>query len=188
MIMKPEPIFDAVEQVIGSPPTCPVILLSPQGRLLTQSIAAEFAKLDRLAMICGRYEGVDERVRQHLVQDEISVGDYVLTGGELPALIVVDAVSRLLTGVLGDPLASAQDSHATGLLEGPHYTRPPEYRGWRVPEILLSGDHARIDAWRRQAALQRTYERRPELLEHLDLSESDRSFLNGLEDQKPQPK
>jgi tRNA (guanine37-N1)-methyltransferase len=188
MIMKPEPIFKAVEHVLGSPPSCPVILLSPQGRPLTQSIATEFARLDHVAMICGRYEGVDERVRQHLVQHEISIGDYVLTGGELPALIVIDAVSRLLPGVLGDPSASAHDSHATGLLEGPHYTRPPEFRGWHVPEVLLSGDHARIATWRRQEALRRTFERRPDLLAHLDLTEEDQSFLDGLTKHNPEEK
>jgi tRNA (guanine37-N1)-methyltransferase len=139
-------------------------------------------------MICGRYEGVDERVRQHLVQHEISIGDYVLTGGELPALIVIDAVSRLLPGVLGDPSASAHDSHATGLLEGPHYTRPPEFRGWHVPEVLLSGDHARIATWRRQEALRRTFERRPDLLAHLDLTEEDQSFLDGLTKHNPEEK
>ena len=181
MIMKPEPIFDAVEDILGAQPACPIILLSPQGRLLTQSVAAEFTKHERLAMICGRYEGVDERVREFLVNDEISVGDYVLTGGELPALLMIDVVSRLLPGVLGDPKASAHDSHAAGLLEGPHYTRPPEYRGWRVPEILLSGDHARISTWRRQEALRRTYERRPDLLAHLELSETDQTYLDELE-------
>ncbi len=146
MVMKPEPIFTAVEGVLGAPPACPVILLTPQGRPFSQSIAFELAEQPRLALLCGRYEGVDERVRQHLVSDEISIGDYVLTGGELPALVLIDAVTRLIPGVLGDPDGALDDSHASGLLEYPHYTRPPEYRGWRVPDVLVSGDHARLSA------------------------------------------
>ncbi len=165
MVMKPEPIFSAVEGVLGKPPACPVVLLTPQGRLFTQKVAAELAAYPRLALLCGHYEGVDERVREHLVTDEISIGDYVLTGGELAALVVVDAVARLLPGVLGDPQGAQQDSHATGLLEHPHYTRPPEFRGWRVPDVLLSGDHARIARWRQEQSLARTRARRPEMLE-----------------------
>ena len=164
MVMKPEPIFAAVESVLGAPPVCPVILLTPQGRPFTQKVALELAAADHLALLCGRYEGVDERVRQHLVTDEISLGDFVLTGGELPALAIIDAVTRLLPGVLGDPEATQKDSHANGLLEYPHYTRPPEFRGWEVPEILRSGNHAAIEQWRRQQSLQRTQERRPDLL------------------------
>jgi len=164
MVMKPEPIFAAVESVLGAPPVCPVILLTPQGRPFTQKVAVELAAADHLALLCGRYEGVDERVRQHLVTDEISLGDFVLTGGELPALAIIDAVTRLLPGVLGDPEATQKDSHANGLLEYPHYTRPPEFRGWEVPEILRSGNHAAIEQWRRQQSLQRTQERRPDLL------------------------
>lgn len=164
MVMKPEPIFAAVESVLGAPPICPVILLTPQGRPFTQKVAVELAAADHLALLCGRYEGVDERVRQHLVTDEISLGDFVLTGGELPALAIIDAVTRLLPGVLGDPEATQKDSHANGLLEYPHYTRPPEFRGWEVPEILRSGNHAAIEQWRRQQSLQRTQERRPDLL------------------------
>lgn len=181
MVMKPEPIFTAVEAVLGVPPICPVILLTPQGRLFTQQIAIELAQLPRLALIAGRYEGIDERVRQHLVQDEISIGDFVLTGGELPALAIVDAVTRLIPGVLGDPEGAWDDSHASGLLEYPHYTRPPSYRGWEVPEVLLSGDHARINRWRREQALLRTYNRRPDLLRTADLSEADRRFIEQLE-------
>lgn len=185
MVMKPEPIFEAVESVLGplarpateGQPPCPIILLTPQGRVLNQSIAVELSHYERIALICGRYEGVDERVRQHLVTDEISIGDYVLTGGELPAMILVDAVARLLPGVLGDPDGAVDDSHASGLLEYPHYTRPPEFRGWRVPEVLLSGDHARIARWRREQALLRTLARRPDLLEKADLSEQERTFL-----------
>ena len=164
MVMKPEPIFAAVESVLGAPPVCPVILLTPQGRPFTQKVALELAAADHLALLCGRYEGVDERVRQHLVTDEISLGDFVLTGGELPALAIIDAVTRLLPGVLGDPEATQKDSHANGLLEYPHYTRPPEFRGWEVPEILRSGNHAAIEQWRCQQSLQRTQERRPDLL------------------------
>jgi tRNA (guanine37-N1)-methyltransferase len=181
MVMKPEPIFRAVESVLGETPPCPVILLSPQGRPFTQATAMELAQVERLALICGRYEGVDERVRQHLVNDELSIGDFVLTGGELPALVVIDAVTRLLPGVLGDPDAAGKDSYAEGLLEGPHYTRPAEFRGWSVPDVLRSGDHARVARWRREMALRRTWERRRDLLDEADLSSEDRSFLNRLE-------
>ncbi|OQY30874.1 MAG: tRNA (guanosine(37)-N1)-methyltransferase TrmD [Anaerolineaceae bacterium 4572_5.1] len=177
MVMKPEPIFAAVEGVLGTPPPCPVILLTPQGQKLTQAKAKELAQHSHIALISGRYEGVDERVRQHLVTEEISIGDYVLTGGELPALVLIDVLIRLIPGVLGDPLAAAQDSHATGLLEHPHYTRPFEFRGWEVPEILLSGHHLRIERWRREQSLLRTWERRPEMLDKLELSEKDREFL-----------
>jgi tRNA (guanine37-N1)-methyltransferase len=181
MVMKPEPIFTAVESVLGAPPSCPVILLTPQGRVFTQSVAQELSQQSHLGLLCGRYEGIDERIREHLVTDEISIGDYVLSGGELPALVMIDAITRLIPGALGDPEGAWDDSHATGLLEYPHYTRPPEFRGWRVPDILLSGDHARIAQWRRQQALLRTRQRRPDLLEKADLSEKDRDFLNGLE-------
>jgi tRNA (guanine37-N1)-methyltransferase len=180
MVMKPEPLFAAVETVLGTPPTAPIVLLSPQGRLLTQSIALELAMHERLGLICGRYEGVDERVVQHLVSDEISIGDYVLTGGELPALILIDAIARNIPGVLGQADGALTDSHASGLLEGPHYTRPAEFRGWGVPEALLSGDHARIKRWRRQQALLRTAQRRPDLLDRADLNNEDRDFLDEL--------
>lgn len=181
MVMKPEPIFAAIEGVLGSPPACPLILLSPQGRVFSQSLAQEFSHQPHLALLCGRYEGIDERVIEHLVADEISIGDYVLSGGELPALVLVDAITRLIPGALGDPEGAWDDSHATGLLEYPHYTRPPEFRGWQVPEILLSGDHARIARWRRQQALLRTKQRRPDLLSGADLSDKDRDFLDSLE-------
>jgi len=171
MVMKPEPIFSAVESVLGSPPSCPVILMTPQGRPFTQRVAEELVAADHLALLCGRYEGVDERVRQHLVTDEISLGDFVLTGGELPALAIIDAVTRLIPGVLGDPDAPTKDSHSSGLLEYPHYTRPPEFRGWQVPEILRSGNHAAIDAWRHEQAVQRTRDRRPDLIEDPDSDE-----------------
>lgn len=195
MVMKPEPIFAAIEGILGSPPCCPVILLTPQGRLFNQTVARQLVQPalerlatseelppSRLALLCGRYEGIDERVRQHLVTDEISIGDYVLTGGELAALVVIDAVSRLIPGVLGDPDGAEDDSHASGLLEYPHYTRPPEFRGYTVPEILLSGDHARIARWRREQALLRTWQRRPDMLLNAPLSEKDRKFLAQLED------
>lgn len=178
MVMKTEPIFAAVENVVGNPPAAPVILLSPQGRPFTQIVAQELGKQPHLSLICGRYEGVDERVRQHLATDEISIGDYVLTGGELPALILIDAVARTLPGALGDPEGALTDSHATGLLEHPHYTRPQSFRGWEVPEILRSGDHARIERWRRQQSLLRTSQRRPDLLEKMDLSEKDWKLLD----------
>ncbi len=184
MVMKPEPIFAAVEGVLGSPPACPVILLTPQGRPFTQSVARELAQQPHLALLCGRYEGVDERVREHLVTDEISIGDYVLTGGELAALVVMDAVTRLLPGVLGDPDAPAKDSHAHGLLEHPHYTRPPVFRGWEVPEVLRSGDHARIARWRREQSLRRTWERRPDLLAHADLTDEERTLLARWEEER----
>jgi len=180
MVMKPEPIFAAVEGVLGSPPACPVILLTPQGRTFTQRVAEELMSQPRLALLCGRYEGVDERVRQHLVSDEISIGDYVLSGGELAALVVIDAVARLVPGVLGDPDGPWDDSHASGLLEYPHYTRPPVFRGWGVPEVLLSGDHGRIARWRREQALLRTWQRRPDLLEKAELSQADKAFLEKI--------
>lgn len=194
MVMKPEPIFTAVESVLGSPPSCPVILLTPQGRLFTQAVAMDLARLAagdeaetgepapvHLALLCGRYEGVDERVREHLVSVEISIGDYVITGGELAALVVIDAVTRVIPGALGDPDGALDDSHASGLLEYPHYTRPPEYRGWRVPDVLLSGDHARIARWRREQSLLRTWQRRPDLLATAPLTKGDREFLARLE-------
>lgn len=177
MVMKPEPIFAAVESVLGQPPACPVILLTPQGRRFDQKVAAELASAGHIALLCGRYEGVDERVREHLVTDELSIGDFVLTGGELPALLIVDAVSRLIPGVLGAPDGAQNDSHASGLLEHPHYTRPPEFRGWRVPDVLLSGDHGKVARWRREQALLRTLQRRPDMLRTAPLTEKDLEFL-----------
>jgi tRNA (guanine37-N1)-methyltransferase len=145
-------------------------------------VAQELAGHQHLAMLCGRYEGVDERIREHLVADEISIGDYVLTGGELPALILIDAVARLLPGVLGDPDGAADDSHATGLLEYPHYTRPPEFRGWGVPDILTSGDHAKIARWRREQSLRRTLKRRPDLIDKAKLSSADLDLLEKIKE------
>jgi len=168
MVMKVEPIFEAVESVLGDLPSCPVILMSPQGRPFTTAVAQELAALPRIALLCGRYEGVDERVCEHLVTDQISVGDYVLTGGELPALSIIDAVTRFVPGALGDPDGAYDDSFGNGLLEYPHYTRPEEFRGWRVPEILLSGNHAAIAKWRKEQSLARTRLHRPDLLDDKD--------------------
>ncbi len=184
MVMKPEPVFEAVEAVLGPKPAGPVILMTPQGRVFSQAVARELSSQPQIALICGRYEGVDERIRQYLVTDEISIGDYVLTGGELPAMIVIDAVARLLPGVLGDPDGAEDDSHAAGLLEYPHFTRPPEFRGWKVPDILLSGDHAKIEKWRREQSLLRTLAKRPDMLERADLSEEDRKFLENARREK----
>jgi tRNA (guanine37-N1)-methyltransferase len=181
MIMKPEPIFAAVESVLEGETGIPVILLSPQGRQLNHEVARELAHHRRVLLVCGRYEGVDERIREHLVTDEISIGDYVLSGGELAALVIIDAVTRLLPGVLGDPSATFEDSYSRGLLEYPHYTRPATFRGWAVPEVLRSGNHAAIVRWRRQESLRRTWERRPDLLKGAQLTSSDREFLARLE-------
>jgi tRNA (guanine37-N1)-methyltransferase len=192
MVMKPEPIFNAVEAILhvsipneGYHPLLqqgypPIILLTPQGRLLKQTVARELATHERLLLICGRYEGVDERVRQYLATAEISIGDYVLSGGEIAAMALVDVLTRLIPGVLGDPEAPANDSHSAGLLEYPHYTRPAEYRGQAVPDILLSGHHAKLREWRRQQALARTLARRPDLLAEAELSEADRAYLASL--------
>jgi tRNA (guanine37-N1)-methyltransferase len=184
MVLKPEPIFEAVEAVTKDRPEAeahpPIILLTPQGRPFTQRIAAELAGHSRLVLICGHYEGVDERVRQHLATDEISIGDYVLSGGEPAAIVVIDAVVRLLPGVLGGEASAQGDSHASGLLQFPQYTRPALYRGWAVPEVLLSGDHARIDAWRREQSVSRTARRRPELLEAAELTQRETRLAERL--------
>ncbi len=187
MVMKPEPVFEAVESVLGLETTplpqgapVPIILLTPQGRVFTQHVAEELSQHERIALVCGRYEGVDERIREHLVTDEISVGDYVLTGGELPAMILIDAVSRLMPGVLGDPTGAEDDSHSMGLLEYPHYTKPPEFRGWKVPEILQSGNHAKIEQWRREQSLLRTFNKRPDMLNKAELTKEDLDFLKRI--------
>ncbi len=203
MVMKPEPIFRAVETVLSHPPgwsfqpalpdeappvvenavlppDVPIILLSPQGRTFTQQVARELARYRRIALICGRYEGVDERVRLGLVTDEISIGDFVISGGELAAAIIVDAVTRLQPGALGCETGAWDDSFATGLLEYPQYTRPPVFRGMAIPEVLVSGHHAQVARWRREQALRRTWERRPDLLASAPLSEADRAFLAKL--------
>ena len=181
MVMKPEPVFEAVESVLGPEAGCPIIMLTPQGRVFTQSVAQELVQHPRLALLCGRYEGIDERIRTNLVTDEISIGDYVLTGGELPALILIDAIARLIPDVLGDPDGASDDSHATGLLEYPHYTRPPEFRGLTVPDVLLSGDHAKIAKWRREQSLLRTIAKRPDLIEKAELTKEDRKFIDRLD-------
>lgn len=186
MVLKPQPIFSAVEHLLeleqnrGTISRSRIILMSPQGELFNQEKAAELAKEDHLILICGHYEGFDERIRQHLVTDELSIGDYVLTGGELPAMVVVDSVARLIPGVLGNAQSAQTDSFMDGLLEHPHYTRPETYRGWSVPEVLLSGNHAKIEEWRRRESIRRTWERRPELLDKADLTDDERRFLSQL--------
>ena len=171
MVMKPEPIFEAVEAIkaelvqSGSADNIPVILLTPQGRLLTQQVAKQLAQNDKMIFICGEYEGIDERVREHLVTDEISIGDYVLSGGELAAMVVVNTMVRLLPGFLGSPESLISESHTDNLLEYPQYTRPPEFRNWTVPEVLLSGNHAQIAKWRENQSIIRTKQRRPDMIE-----------------------
>jgi tRNA (guanine37-N1)-methyltransferase len=183
MILKPEPVFEAVESIKQEGgDSLPVILLTPQGRLFCQHIAAELSGHQRMILICGHYEGVDERVHEHLITDEISIGDYVLSGGELAAMVVVEAMVRLLPGVLGSPASLQEDSHVNGLLEYPQYTRPAVYREWSVPEVLLSGNHAQIARWRREQAIQRTLKRRPELLGKANLRPEERQ----LAEQSPQ--
>lgn len=204
MVLKPDPIFAAVEDLLegqakeavgtepgqsmdeqvkepANPPR--VILMCPQGETYTQKKAEELAREEHLIFICGHYEGYDERIREHLVTDELSIGDYVLTGGELPAMTVIDSVVRLLPGVLGNETSAVADSFSTGLLEHPHYTRPVDFRGWKVPDILLSGHHANIEEWRRRESLRRTLERRPDLLEHAELTAKEKEWLQSLRDQ-----
>lgn len=177
MVMKPEPIFRAVEEIKKKRPEAKVVLLTPQGETFRQSMAAEMAGWESLVLICGRYEGVDERVVESLVDYEISIGDYVMNGGEVPAMVIVETVSRLLPGVVGSEESTMQDSFVEHLLDYPHYTRPAEYRGMKVPEILLSGHHDNIAAWRRRQALVRTAQRRPDLLGKATLSEEDKKIL-----------
>ncbi len=199
MVFKPEPIFRAVEALRAEAPEkeFPVILLSPQGRLLTQTVAEELSHSARLVLICGRYEGVDERVAENLATDEISIGDFVLSGGELAAAVVMEAVTRLLPGVLGNEESSEQDSFAVpadapvemryGLLDCPHYTRPAEFRDWKVPEVLLSGNHQQVRQWRRRRALEKTWRRRPDLLVQIALSDEDREWLDSLKCSEKEP-
>ncbi len=179
MIMRPDPVFRAVESIRGSKEAS-VILLTPQGRTFTQAIAQDLAQRAHLIFICGHYGGFDERLRTHLATEELSIGDYVLTGGELAAMVVIDALARWVPGVLGAMESAQQDSHAQGLLEGPQYTHPACFRGEEVPEVLRSGDHARIARWRREQALQRTWLRRPELLDQAPLTKEDRTYLMRL--------
>ncbi|MCM3386729.1 tRNA (guanosine(37)-N1)-methyltransferase TrmD [Ureibacillus chungkukjangi] len=179
MVLKPEPMFQAVESITeGRKPR--IILMCPQGERFTQKKAEELAKEEELVFLCGHYEGYDERIRTNLVTDEISIGDFVLTGGELPAMTVIDAVVRLLPGVLGQEDSHIQDSFSTGLLEHPHYTRPAEFRGMKVPDVLLSGNHANIDKWREQESLKRTFERRPDLLDEMELTPQQKAFVESL--------
>ena len=183
MVMKPEPLFetvDAIRSAVSPDDDFPVILLSPQGRSLTQPLVEELSALRELVLLCGRYEGVDERVRSRLATDEISVGDYVLSGGELAAMVLIDAVVRLVPGVVGSLESTQDDSFSTGLLQHPQFTRPAEYRGMAVPEVLVSGNHKEIAKWRRRESLRRTFQRRPDLLESADLSDEDRRFIEDL--------
>ncbi|MEF3328549.1 tRNA (guanosine(37)-N1)-methyltransferase TrmD [Oceanobacillus oncorhynchi] len=181
MVLTPQPVFDAVEAVKKERTSRPrVVLMCPQGEPYTQKKAEELAQEEHLIFICGHYEGYDERIREHLVTDEISIGDYVLTGGELGAMVVVDSVVRLLPEALGNEASAKQDSFSTGLLEHPHYTRPADFRGMKAPEVLLSGNHANIEAWRRKESLRRTAERRPDLLENQPLDTTDKEILQKL--------
>ncbi|MFZ7767562.1 tRNA (guanosine(37)-N1)-methyltransferase TrmD [Bacillus licheniformis] len=179
MVLKPQPVFDAVEKLTaeaGGPPR--IILVCPQGERYTQQKAEELAREEHLMFICGHYEGYDERIREHLSTDEISIGDFVLTGGELPAMMIADSVVRLLPGVLGKEESHLEDSFSTGLLEHPHYTRPADYKGLKVPDVLTSGNHAKIKEWRRKESLRRTFLRRPDLLENYPLSEEERKWIS----------
>jgi len=191
MVLKPEPIFRAVESILAEGLSegqsreerkrTGVILLSPQGRIFNQAEARRFAdEYSRVILICGRYEGVDERVVEHLITDEISIGDYVLTGGEIPAMVVVDAVTRLLPNALGSETSAAHDSFSQGLLDYPHYTRPADFRGWRAPEVLIGGHHGEVAKWRRRAALLKTLKMRPDLLEKAVLTDDERRWLDGV--------
>jgi tRNA (guanine37-N1)-methyltransferase len=186
MVLKPEPLFEAVESIKGSlgGSAGPVVLLTPQGRLFCHQIAQELSNQQNLVLVCGHYEGVDERVREHLVTDEISIGEYVITGGELAAMVVVDAVVRLLPGALGSEQAASEDSYAKGFLEYPQYTRPRVYRGWEVPEVLLSGNHQEIARWRREQAVERTLLRRPDLLAKASLSKEERELADRIKARK----
>jgi tRNA (guanine37-N1)-methyltransferase len=178
MVLKPQPIFDAVDSLKGEIVTKPrVILMCPQGERYTQAKAEELAKEEHLIIICGHYEGYDERIREHVVTDEISIGDYVLTGGELGAMVVIDSVVRLLPGVLGNEDSPILDSFSSGLLEHPHYTRPADFRGMKVPDELISGNHRLIEEWRERESLRRTFERRPDLLENRSLSDEQKQWI-----------
>lgn len=180
MVLKPEPLFNAVEalQAQGKKPR--IILMCPQGERYSQKKAEELALEEDLIFLCGHYEGYDERIREHLVTDEISIGDFVLTGGELAAMTIIDSVVRLLPGVLGQEASHINDSFSTGLLEHPHYTRPADFRGMKVPDVLMSGNHAKIAEWREEQTLKRTFERRPDLLENIELTSKQKSYLRSL--------
>jgi tRNA (guanine37-N1)-methyltransferase len=180
MVMKVEPIDMALASIVPSRDNALVVLLTPQGETFNQKIAEEMSRYFRIVLVCGHYEGVDERVRDHLVDREISIGDFVLTGGELSAMVIVDAVTRLIPGVLGNYDSASYDSFSTGLLEYPHYTRPGSYRGWQVPDVLLSGNHREIESWRKKESLKRTYLRRPDLLEKIELCDEDGKTLEDI--------
>jgi tRNA (guanine37-N1)-methyltransferase len=181
MVMKPEPLFRATEKVKeGFSSSCKVILLSPQGQPFAQEKAKELAKQEALILLCGHYEGVDERVREHLIDEEISLGDFVLTGGELAAMVIVDAITRMLPGVLGCEDSARQDSFYQTLLDYPQYTRPAEFRGWSVPGILISGDHQKIREWREKKKLENTFKKRPDLLKIAELSREEEEMLEQI--------
>jgi len=185
MVLKPEPMFAAVESLVPADGPRPrIILMCPQGETFTQQKAEQLSTEEHLIFVCGHYEGYDERIREHLVTDELSIGDYVLTGGELPAMVVIDSVVRLLPGVLGNETSAVTDSFSTGLLEYPHYTRPAVFRDWEVPEVLLSGHHGRIEAWRREQSLLRTLKRRPDLLDQAELTDKERVWLQGVRERE----
>ncbi|WP_404467276.1 tRNA (guanosine(37)-N1)-methyltransferase TrmD [Planococcus rifietoensis] len=184
MVLKPEPVFNAVESITNDGKKPRVILMCPQGERFTQKKAEELAREEELVFICGHYEGYDERIREHLVTDEISIGDFVLTGGELAAMTVIDSVVRLLPGVLGNSDSPVRDSFSTGLLEHPHYTRPADFRGMVVPSVLTSGNHAKIEDWREEQGMKRTFERRPDLLDHVELSDKQKNILARLQAEK----
>ncbi|RPJ97069.1 tRNA (guanosine(37)-N1)-methyltransferase TrmD [Rummeliibacillus sp. TYF005] len=180
MVLKPEPLFNAVEALVEEGKKPRIILMCPQGERYTQAKAEELAQEEELVFVCGHYEGYDERIRQYLVTDELSIGDFVLTGGELAAMTIIDSVVRLLPGVLGNDDSPVLDSFSTGLLEHPHYTRPADFRGMKVPDVLLSGNHAKIEQWRMEQSLKRTFERRPDLLEHIELTKEQQKYLEKL--------
>ncbi|MBX9972384.1 tRNA (guanosine(37)-N1)-methyltransferase TrmD [Cytobacillus firmus] len=181
MVLKPQPIFDAVDDLRSKSGASPrVILLCPQGERFTQKKAEELAEMDHLIFVCGHYEGYDERIREHVVTDEISIGDFVLTGGELGAMVVIDSVVRLLPGVLGNEESHLKDSFSTGFLEHPHYTRPADFRGIKVPDVLMSGNHRLVDEWRAKESLRRTYVRRPDLLENAELTKEQKKWLDEI--------
>ena len=180
MVMSPQPLFDAFYHVLDEAPSARVIFLTPQGKTLRQDMAREYAKMPHLVLLCGHYEGVDQRVIDRFVDDEISIGDYILTGGELPAMVFIDCVSRLIPGVLGSSQSVEEESFSEGLLEYPHYTRPQVYEGFKVPEVLLSGNHKEIEEWRKKESLRNTLKKRPDLLKDVDLTLEERKIIDEL--------
>lgn len=184
MVMKIEPLEKALNEIRNPEDDSTVVLMTPQGEVLNQKIASELAGKRSIIIICGRYEGIDERIREHLVDREISIGDYILTGGELPAMVLIDAVSRFIPDVLGNPASAQSESFCANLLEYPQYTRPAEYKSWIVPDVLLSGNHAEIELWRRKESLKRTYQRRPDLLKKIKLSAEDEKILDKIKQEE----